>query len=345
MRDRDPNVDSIVGLDATYSVGKQLSGVGKYSLALMDELARLYTGPRLRRYYRPHRWLRAPFPKRLLFDSTPLGVDVFHGLNQRLPKRKRAKSVTTFHDLFVLSGEYSTAEFRVRFSEQAREAAERSDRIIAVSEFTAAQVAEYLGYPREQIRVVPHGVVLPERVVGVEQREKIVLTVGAVQKRKNTRRLIEGFRAMPGDWQLWIAGSAGFEAAEMLEDLPGNVRVLGYVPDAELEKLYARASVFAFPSLDEGFGIPVLEAMAHGLPVLTSMSSALPEVAGDAALLVDPLRSDVIADGLLQLMDLERRQWLAALGLERAKQFSWENSARMTAAVYRELGTIRSELS
>ena len=338
MRDRDPNVDSIIGLDATYSVGKQLSGVGKYSLALMDGLARLYAGLRLRRYYRPHGWVRAPFPKRLLLDSTPKGVDVFHGLNQRLPQRKRSKTVSTFHDLFVLSGEYSTVKFRMRFAEQAREAAERSDRIIAVSEFTAGQVIEYLGYAREQIRVVPHGVVLPERVVGVERREKIVLTVGAVQKRKNTRRLIEGFRALPMDWQLWIAGSAGYEAAEMLEGLPENVRVLGYVPDAELERLYARASVFAFPSLDEGFGIPVLEAMAHGLPVLTSMSSALPEVAGDAALLVDPLRSEAIAEGLLRLLDAEQRQALAVQGLARVKQFSWEKSARMTAAVYRELG-------
>ena len=344
MRDRDPNVDSIVGLDATYSVGKQLSGVGKYSLALMDALTRLHTGPRLRRYYRPHRWVWAPFPKRLLLDSTPRGVDVFHGLNQRLPQKKRSKTVCTFHDLFVLSGEYSTPEFRARFAEQAREASLRSDRIIAVSQFTANQVVEYLGYPQDQVRVVPHGVVLPEHVIGVEQREKIVLTVGAVQKRKNTRRLIEAFRAMPMDWQLWIAGSAGYEAAEMLEGLPDNVRVLGYVPDAELEMLYARASVFAFPSLDEGFGIPVLEAMAHGLPVLTSTSSALPEVAGDAALLVDPLRSDAIADGLLQLMDLGRRQSLVLLGLERARQFSWEKSAQMTAAVYRELGTIQPEV-
>ena len=80
--------------------------------------------------------------------------------------------------------------------------------------------------------------------------------------------------------------------------------------------------------------------MAHGLPVLTSTSSALPEVAGDAALLVDPLQTDAIADGLLQLLDLNRRQSLVSLGLERAKQFSWENSAQMTAAVYREIGTI-----
>jgi len=337
VRNRGPNVDPLIGMDATYSVGKQLSGVGKYSLALMDGLIRLHNGQQLRRYYRPHRWVRAPWPKRLLFDSAPSAVDVFHGLNQRLPKRGRAAMVSTFHDLFVLSGEYSSAEFRTRFAEQAREAAERSDRIIAVSEFTAGQVVEYLGYPRAKIRVVPHGVVMPAAVAAVEGREKIVLTVGAVQKRKNTRRLIEAFRVMGGGWQLWIAGSAGFEAEEMLAGKPANVKVLGYVTDEELAGLYQRAAVFAFPSLDEGFGIPVLEAMANGLPVLTSTSSALPEVAGEAAVLVDPYSVEAIAEGLRGILDMEVRREMARVGLERARGFSWDESARLTAAVYREL--------
>lgn len=337
MRDRGPNLDPVVGVDATYSVGKQLSGVGKYSLRLMDGLVRLHKGPRLRRYYRPHRWVRAPWPKRLLFDSAPSGVDVFHGLNQRLPRRGSAKMVTTFHDLFVLSGEYSTREFRERFAEQAIEAAERSDLIIAVSEFTKSQVVSYLGYPEGRVRVVPHGVVLPSSVRGVENREKVVLTVGAVQKRKNTRRLIEAFEVLGPDWQLWIAGSAGYEAEAMLEDLPSNVKVLGYVSDEELAGLYQRAAVFAFPSLDEGFGIPVLEAMANGAAVLTSNVSALPEVAGDAALLVDPLSVEEIGAGLKRLLDLEVRHEFVAKGLQRAKSFGWERSVEMTAEVYAEL--------
>jgi glycosyltransferase involved in cell wall biosynthesis len=337
VRDRGPNVDSVIGLDATYSVGKQLSGVGKYSLHLMDGLARLFPGLRLRRYYRPHRWVRAPWPKRLLLSNAPGGVNVFHGLNQRLPHAGQAKMVSTFHDLFVLSGEYSTEEFRARFIEQAREAADRSDRIIAVSEFTASQVVGFLGYPRERIRVVPHGVTLPHSVRPVEQREKIVLTVGAVQKRKNTRRLIDAFRSMGPDWQLWIAGSAGFEAEAMLKDLPANVKVLGYVSDEKLMGLYQRAAVFAFPSLDEGFGIPVLEAMAHGVPVLTSTTSALPEVAGDAAVLVDPLDVEAISVALRDLTSIDARQRWVERGLERAKEFSWERAAQMTARVYAEL--------
>lgn len=337
MRDRDPNLNPVIGVDATYSVGNELSGVAKYSLHLMDGLLRLHNGPRLRRYYRPHRWVRAPWPKRLLFDSAPSGVDVFHGLNQRLPRRGKAKMVSTFHDLFVLSGEYSTLDFRDRFAAQAREAAERSDLIIAVSEFTKSQVVSYLGYPQERVRVVPHGVVLPAAVRAAEHREKIVLTVGAVQKRKNTRRLIEAFEVLGPEWELWIAGSAGFEAEAMLADLPSNVKVLGYVSDSQLAALYQKAAVFAFPSLDEGFGIPVLEAMAHGVAVLTSNVSALPETAGDAGLLVNPLSVDEIGAGLKLLADLDARRDFVMRGLERAKGFGWEQSVAMTGAVYAEL--------
>lgn len=325
-----------MGIDATYAVGRELSGVGKYSLHLMAGLER--AGVDVRRYYRAHRWWRAPWSggKRLLLDSAP-SVDVFHGLNQRLPQRGRARMVSTFHDLFVLSAEYSSPEFRERFAEQAREAADRSDHIIAVSEFTARQVAEYLAYPKDRIAVVPHGVELPAQVTPPEQRRKVVLTVGAVQKRKNTKRLIEAFAAMPADWELWIAGSAGFGAEEMLAGAGSNVRVLGYVTDAELARMYEQAAVFAFPSLDEGFGIPVLEAMAHGVPVVSSTSSALPEVCGDAAVLVDPADVEALAAALRAWIDVEpRRAWIAR-GRQRAGAFSWDRAAKLTADVYRSL--------
>jgi glycosyltransferase involved in cell wall biosynthesis len=167
-------------------------------------------------------------------------------------------------------------------------------------------------------------------------RKPAILSVGAVQKRKNTARLIEAFAAMPAPWELWIAGSLGFEAEAMLASAKTNPRIklLGYVPDIELRRLYQEASIFAFPSLDEGFGMPVLEAMAHGLPVLTSNRSSLPEVAGDAALLVDPFQNEAIAEGLRQLTDGTLRQQLAARGLERIQQFTWANAARATAEVY-----------
>ncbi len=337
MRERGANTDPIIGLDATYSVGRQLSGVGKYSLALFHALEHLDSGIRFRHYYRMHRWMRSPWSGRPLLDRAPRGIDIFHGLNQRLPVRGKALMVSTFHDLFVLSAEYSSPEFRARFTAQAQEAASRSDFIIAVSSFTAGQIAEYLGYPRTSIRVVPHGVDLPAHVASAHDRAKVVLTVGAVQKRKNTRRLIEAFRSMPSDWELWIAGSVGFEAGEMLKDAPSNVKVLGYVSDADLARLYQQAAIFAFPSLDEGFGIPVLEAMANGLPVITSNRSALPEVAGDAAILVDPFDVEQMGAAMRQLVTPSFREHWIASGFTRAAGFSWKRAAEMTVAVYREL--------
>ncbi len=339
MRERGSGSDPVVGVDATYAVGGQLSGVGKYSLRLIEGLGQL--GWPIRRYYRPHRCWKAPWPKRLLLDRAPGGVDVFHGLNQRLPARGKPALISTFHDLFVLSGEYSTADFRTRFAAQAREAAERSDHIITVSAFTAEQVVEYLGYPRERITVVPHGVDWPESVPPVGERPRVVLSVGDVQKRKNTKRRIDAFRAMGPDWEFWIAGSAGFEAEEMLRDRPANVKVLGYVSDEELSKLYRQAAVLAFASLDEGFGIPVLEAMANGVAVLTSRRSALPEVAGSAALLVDPLSVEEIAAGFACLQDESAREEWANRGRQWARQFSWRRTAEETARVYRQVAAGR----
>lgn len=335
VRGRHPNHDPVIGWDATYAVGRHLSGVGRYSLELMTALAALPQPFAYRRYYRPHRWLRAPFPKRLLLDHCPRSLSLFHGLNQRLPvPRRDIPMLATFHDLFVLSGEYSTPDFRTRFAAQAREAASRASLLIAVSAFTAQQCADLLAFPRERIHVVPHGVHLPPAVTPPHQRQPLVLSVGAIQKRKNTRRLIEAFRVMPAPWQLLIAGSAGFEADQLPSPLPSNVRLLGYVSDAELAALYQQAAILAFPSLDEGFGIPLLEAMANGLAILTSPVSAMPEVAGPAALYADPHSTDALAAALLELTSLDRRLPLIAAGLARAPQFSWAHAAQLTAAAY-----------
>jgi glycosyltransferase involved in cell wall biosynthesis len=149
---------------------------------------------------------------------------------------------------------------------------------------------------------------------------------------------------MPASWRLALAGAAdGFGAADELAAIESSPRksdidVLGYVTQQELEALYRRASIFAFPSLDEGFGMPVLDAMANGVPVITSRRSALPEVAGDAALLVNPEETDEIAAALLRLAsDPAVRDDLARRGRERASQFTWESALDKTWGVYEEL--------
>lgn len=333
----------MIALDATYSTGRNLSGVGVYSREILNGLAESAPGP-WQWFYRSNKFFKAgDLPgnvrRKLLLEAWgSRGADVFHGLNQRLPKRRFKRQVATFHDLFVLSGEYSTPEFRERFAAQARHAAETADLLIAVSAFTASQIEEYLRVPASRIRVIHHGVV--PRVVPEKQREKVVLCVGAIQKRKNQAALVRAFRSMPEEWILVLGGSAGFgseETVAAVESSParGRIRITGYVTEAELADWYARASVFAFPSLDEGFGMPVLEAMAAGIPVVAGNRSALPEVCGDAAILVDPFNE---ADmGAALLLAHQRRAELIQAGHSRAEGFTWRDAVRRTAKVYDEL--------
>lgn len=338
-----------IALDATYSLGPNVSGVGVYSREILRGLAQSHPEEEFLYCYRPHRFLqsyRAELPAnavRRLLVGTPPG-DVFHALNQRVDVRAR-RTVSTFHDLFVMTSEYSSAEFRTRFTEQARSAAENSDVIIAVSQFTAGQVQELLGVAKERIRVIHHGVRQPAGPIPTSsQRENVVLCVGAIQKRKNVARLVQAFERLPKAWRLTLAGAPdGYGAAEELRAVDesrrrADIDVLGYVSAEALELLYRRAAIFAFPSLDEGFGMPVLEAMAHGVPVITSQRSALPEVAGDAALLVDPFDTEAIGEALVRLSgDEGLRGDLARRGMERARQFTWELAVEQTWGVYTQI--------
>jgi len=281
-------------------VDRHPSGIAVYSSEILGGLAEQHPEDFFLHCYRPKQFRSSPRPdrknvrRRMLIPPLPtFKADVFHALNQRVDKRPANIVVSTFHDLFVLTGEYSTPEFRARFSQQARLAAQNSDLIVAVSDFTANQVSSLLDIPRARIRVIPHGVSMSSDVEA-GRREKLILSVGALQIRKNVVRLVEAFEQLPGDWSLVLAGAAGgFGAEQILQRIESSpfrdrIQVTGYVSRAKLSELYLRASIFAFPSLDEGFGIPVLEAMAHGVPVITSNGSALVEAAGSAALLVDP---------------------------------------------------------
>jgi glycosyltransferase involved in cell wall biosynthesis len=338
-----------IALDATYSVGGDLSGVGLYSREMLLGLATSHPEARFDFCYRPHRYWRSwanPLPanarRRLLAEPLgPRAADLFHGLNQRLPRIPLRHAITTFHDLFVLTGEYSTEEFRARFAAQARDAAQRSAAIIAVSTFTKNAVVSLLGVEAAKVRVVHHGV--RDLPCFPTPREKVVLNVGAIQKRKNIARLVEAFETLEPGWRLVLAGSFGYGSADILariERSPARDRIsiLGYVSPDELARWYSRAMIFAFPSLDEGFGMPVLEAMAAGAPVVTSTRSALPEVAGDAALLVDPEDTEALGATLRILAGEEDlRRDLACRGMARASLFTWEKAARETWDIYREV--------
>ncbi len=339
-----------VALDSTYSLGRNLSGVGMYSREIMQGLARWHPESKFRFCYRPHRYLSsysetlpANCSRCLLYEPFgPRRCDVFHGLNQRLPRMRFRRTVTTFHDLFVMTGEYSTPEFRSRFTEQALRAAQTSDHIIAVSAFTAGQVTGLLGVEPARVTVIPHGVRI-QRYPEPSHRENMILHVGAIQLRKNIVRLVEAFESLDPGWELVLAGSCGFGSRQVLERIElsprrSHIRVAGYVDDRRLAELYATARVFAFPSLDEGFGMPVLEAMAAGVPVVTSNRSALPEVAGDAAVLVDPEDAPALGEAIKRLVgDSELRSDLIQRGFKRAEGFTWSSAVEKTWKVYQRL--------
>jgi glycosyltransferase involved in cell wall biosynthesis len=340
-----------LALDATYSVGKNLSGVGVYSRELMAGLAEAMPDVAFEWCYRAHRFakgLKEARPEnariRLLVDGwLPRGARLFHGLNQRMPGQRFRHAVCTFHDLFVMTAEYSTREFRERFTGQAKEAAGRSDLIICVSQFTAGQVESLLGVERARLRVVAHGVRFPERVEWA-RREPMVLHVGAIQKRKNLVLLVEAFeRGVKAPWRLCLAGSAGYGSGEVMERIarsPARDRIdtPGWVSDEVVAGLYERAAIFAFPSLDEGFGIPVLEAMAQGVPVMAANRPAVAEVCGDAALLLEARDSEAWECALREWTSAAlARERLVAAGLSRASAFTWKKAVDETLAVYREM--------
>ena len=340
-----------IALDATYSIDPHPSGIAIYSQELLRGLAALYPEDEFLHCYRPKQWRQrelSRFPNvrtRLLqWPFSLASPALFHALNQRVDRRPAPAVISTFHDLFVMSAEYSTREFRTRFTEQAKRAAQNSDLIIAVSQHTADQVHELLNFPRSRIRVVPHGIHQLSLDLPV-QRENVILFVGTLQLRKNVIRLLEAFeRACLPDWKLILAGApGGYGGSEIAERIKNSrcrdkIEVTGYVAREALEELYGRASIFAFPSLDEGFGIPVLEAMAHGVPVLTSNRPALAEIAGDAAILVNPFETDAIAGQLKNLMlSPELREQLRDKGNGQARQFSWARTIRETYGVYQEL--------
>lgn len=278
------------------------------------------------------------------------GADLLHLPAAIGPIRGTMPTVVTIHDLSVL---HAPQDFRPWFRHYARivipRLARRAVRVIAVSEATRADVVEHLGVPEDRVVVVPNGVDVSREPIAdsrkMELPARYVLSVGTLEPRKNLLRLFEAIRMLAErpatrDIVLVHAGGYGWLADDIVREahsppLRDRVRLLGYVTQGELTSLYGQASLLAYPSLFEGFGLPVLEAMAHGCPVVTSDRSSLPEVAGDAALLVDPESVESIAEGIARLWEDDALAAdFRARGLERARSFSWERTARLTADVY-----------
>ncbi|MBI4265050.1 MAG: glycosyltransferase family 4 protein [Acidobacteria bacterium] len=286
--------------------------------------------------------------------------DVFHAPHYVLPPAVPCRSVVTIHDcIHLMFPQYLPSRAAHAYAKAAMwAAAKRSSRILTVSEASKRDILRFFKVPPEKIVVVYNAIderfrtaPAEEEVARVRERYQLdhgfVLYVGNIKPHKNLVRLIEAFAELRrrgfDELKLLIIGDEisklpALRRAVHKHKLYKHVRFLGYLPDETLAVLYRLAAVFVFPSLYEGFGLPPLEAMASGTPVVTSNVSSLPEVAGGAALLVDPYDVGAIADGVCRVLsDAALASELRARGIERAREFSWTRSISRTRELYQEV--------
>ena len=355
-----------IGIDISRLATTHKTGTERYTWELLAGMAQSPGDDTYRLYCRdvpaqlpqlsPHMHLRH-LPMRRLWTHVRLAAELFfnppdtlfvpsHVVPWNAPLLRRTRIVTTIHDLGFLAFPEAHTRFQNFYLRlTTRWAAIAAHRIIAISQATADDFVRYTGVDPRRVVVIHHGVA-PEfnpDHASASPYPRYMLYVGTLQPRKNIMRIIEAFAqaSLHPDTHLLIGGRTGWLSQPLQRRIDAlgvadRVHLLGFVPDAQLYGLMAGARAFVFPSLYEGFGMPVLEAMASGTPVITSTTSALPEVAGDAALLVDPTDVTAIAAAMHQLdTDDALHDELRQRGLVHAATFTWARCAETTQAVLR----------
>jgi glycosyltransferase involved in cell wall biosynthesis len=365
-----------IGIDASRATGAHRTGTENYALNLIRALCRgeSPTRPyRYRLYFRDHptpdlfpdagciERRVMPFPRlwthlRLSWEMLRRPPDLLFVPAHVLPPVRPRRTIVTVHDLgYRRFPQAHRTPDRLYLELSTRWNARVATRVLADSQATKADLTRAYGTPPDKIHVVYPGIDPalrrvddPAAIAAVKAKHSIaadyILYVGTLHPRKNLTRLVDAFARLqsPG-LQLVLAGKKGWRYDEIFarvqaHGLTDRVLFPGYVPDADLPALLSGARLFAFPSLYEGFGFPVLEAMRCGVPVVCADTSSLPEVAGDAALLVDPLDTEALAGALARLLaDGSLRARLIARGRAQARRFSWDRAARQVLAVVEEL--------
>lgn len=286
-------------------------------------------------------------------------IDLFHATDHLVPRLHGVPVLATVMDAIPLSHpHWVNQRFRILGARLWRHSVHWADHVVTISEYSKQQIVQYFGLKEESVSIVHLGVAeryFEQFDAGVRSHvlekyklpQKFYLFVGTLQPRKNVERLLQAHASLPADhresFPLVIVGRPGWGCNALIEELKkmeakGRIYWLKYLPNSEVMALMQSAQAMVFPSLCEGFGLPVVEAFASGLPVVTSNTTALPEVAGDAALLVDPLDVEAIADGMRTVVeDSCLAQSMRERGFARAKQLSWSSCASGTLSLYRQL--------
>lgn len=362
----------------TYALERNASGIGQYTLRLLEELRSGGCKPLLLQSggwppgYSPHDYQRVQLagsellPALLALGQIQIGWQARrHGLRlvhdptgvSPLSLCATKRIVTICDAIPYVYPEVCTTLDRLIYHHWLPQAVRSVDAVITISQHSKNDLEKYIKIPGSKITVTPLAAGAKFRVLSEAEiapaleragvARPYILYVGSVEPRKNLLRLLDAYREVrrwSESWKLVIVGARNYwkssPVAQKVKELglEGQVKFTGYIPDEDLPALYNAADLFCFPSLYEGFGLPVLEAMACGTPVVTANSSSLPEVAGDAALLVDPYNVAEIAAAMRRILeDPALAAELRQRGLERAKQFTWEKTARQTIAVYEKV--------
>jgi glycosyltransferase involved in cell wall biosynthesis len=371
-----PGFKVAVGATSVRSFTGPLDGIGVYTQRLINNLQSLHCQvtpiafpARLQPLAKDAHALRklssrvqtaaAALTFHLSRHAKGIDFDLFHAPDYVIPKLTAKPIVATVHDAIMLKHpEWCSPGLRRVKNWCLKQSMQRITRAIAISKACIPDIVNYWGIPAEKIDVVYQGIdsywfnkLSMEHKQAVLKRlnliKPFILFVGTLQPRKNLSRLLAAYKALPQayrkEYQLVIVGKNGWQTQDLVMELAaleqaGALRWFSNLATPDLQVLYQTATLLAFPSLSEGFGLPILEAFASGLPVITSNVTSMPEIAGDAALIIDPYQVEALCAALMTLLDdTHKRQELSKRGLARVKEFTWQESIQQTLQVYRKL--------
>lgn len=258
-------------------------------------------------------------------------------------KPKNKKLVVTVHDITpLIFSKHHNFKRKIYYQVIVKKLLHQANKIISISETTKKDLIKFYKIPESKIKVIYHGVSIKHTSKPIPKKYKIdseyILYVGTVEPRKNLIRLIEAYNKIKPKEKLVIVGASGWKNKDIYKKQNKNIIFTGYIPDEDLNKFYSNAKIFIYPSLYEGFGLPILEAMACKTPVITSNTSSMPEVGGDAVIYVNPTNTNDIANKLKELLNNKPLQkQLSEKGYKRSKQFTWDKTAKETIEIYRKL--------